>query len=143
MAAKVPKTKGEVPAFTKVPRLAPSDAGDSRPVWRIGRIDAGGPWCPHKMTSGEFDELVKRLKDFETMTWPEIERGGSHFIDIDRIVPEAQKRLAELRLDDCEQLFSLRFQGKPRLWGRRFGNIFSALWWDSEHAICPTPKKHT
>jgi hypothetical protein len=119
------------------------DGGDNRPVWRIGRIDAGGPWCPHEMTADDFGALLKRLKDFETMTWPEIERGGSHFIGTESLIAEAQKRLADLHLDDFEQLFSLRLHGKPRLWGLRFGSIFSALWWDAEHAICPAPKKHT
>ena len=143
MANKQPKTKGESPPPTKTPRIGPADSSDNRPVWRVGKIDAGGPWCPHTMDAAEFTDLLNRLKSFETMTWTEIERTGSHFIGTDAIISEAKRRLVELHLDDFDQLFSLRLQGRPRLWGMRIGNVFSALWWDAEHAICPSAKKHT
>jgi hypothetical protein len=95
------------------------------------------------MSESEFKNLLRRLKSFETMSWPDIEGSDSHFVDVEQIIPEAQRRLSELKLDDFEQLFSLRIGSKPRLWGMRINNIFLALWWDPEHQICPSHKKHT
>lgn len=93
------------------------------------------------MSEDEFKEVLSKLRAFETMTWPEIERAGSHYVECSRLIKDAQVRLAELHLDDFDQLFSLRLQGKPRMWGLRIGNVFSVLWWDPEHAICPSIKK--
>jgi hypothetical protein len=54
----------------------------------------------------------------------------------------AQKRAKELEWDDSE-LFSLRLEGKLRLWGRRGGAILYLLWFDPEHLVCPSRKKDT
>jgi len=59
------------------------------------------------------------------------------------IIKDAQKRLEELKLDDVDQLYSLRLNGRERLWGIRSNDKFSILWWDPEHQICPAPLKHT
>jgi predicted DNA-binding transcriptional regulator AlpA len=40
-------------------------------------------------------------------------------------------------------LFSLRLSSLERLWGLRSNDVFSVLWWDPNHQICPSPKKHT
>lgn len=90
-------------------------------------------------------EIYPKLQHFENKTWNEIEREtyGSknktkhHSIKISNIIPEAQKRLRELRLDDLEELFSLRLDGKTRIWGVRKFHFLQILWFDFEHEICP------
>jgi hypothetical protein len=59
------------------------------------------------------------------------------------VIPDARKRLEQLRLDDTDELFSLRLNGQERLWGIRSNDIFSLLWWDPKHEICPAPLKYT
>lgn len=128
---------------SKNPKAGPAQDTDGRPVWKIGRIDFGGPWCPTALQKETLLEVIKRLRSFEGTTWVDLERGGSHFISVDKLITEARKRLEELRLDDTDALFSLRLSNLERLWGLRFNNVFSVLWWDPEHKICPSPLKHT
>lgn len=45
--------------------------------------------------------------------------------------------------DDLDQLFSLRLTVRKRVWGIKEGNIFWILWWDPEHEVCKSHKKHT
>jgi hypothetical protein len=142
MSRKRPKIKGS-PSVEKIPRVQSVPLSDDRPVWRVGRIDKGGPWCPHVMDAGTFADILLRLKQFETMTWTDIQRGGSHYVATNQIISEAQKRLSELNLDDFDELFSLRIGNKPRLWGMKINNVFSGLWWDCNHEICPAPNKYT
>jgi hypothetical protein len=55
----------------------------------------------------------------------------------------ARDRLEDLRLEDIDELVSLRLGGAERVWGIRDGNVMLLLWWDPEHAVCPSLKKHT
>jgi len=45
-----------------------------------------------------------------------------------QISNNAQKKLAELQLDDIETLVSLRLTGRQRIWGIKIQNIFKILW---------------
>lgn len=87
--------------------------------------------------------IIGKLKAFERSTWPEIERAGSHFIEVSAIIRDAQRRLEALKLDDTSDLFSLRLSGTERLWGLRSNDVFSLLWWDPDHQVCPAQLKHT
>ena len=103
------------------------------------------------MNNENCKNILTHLKDRETMTWAEIESqsGGrnkgtnNHAIEVDKLSPKAQKRLAELGLDDIGKLFSLRAQGKIRIWGVRQANVLKILWFDPKHEVCPSPKKHS
>ena len=63
---------------------------------------------------------------------------NSHFISIDKLCKDAQKRLEELHLDDVEELYSLRLTGTKRLFGIRVGASLEILWYDPDHSICPS-----
>ena len=141
---KKPKAFGGFPSQKKTPREEPPPLADKKPAWRLGRIDFGGPWCPMGLDQATLTEITKKLGGFEGSEWPEIEKGGSHFVAPNKIITVAQRRFAELRLDTrADELFSLRLSAKERIWGLRKQNVFSALWWDPEHAICPSVLKHT
>lgn len=77
------------------------------------------------------------------MKWSEILNRNSHAVPISKICPEAQGRLKELKQDDVDELISLRLTGKKRVWGIRDQNILKILWWDPEHTVCPSLKRHT
>jgi hypothetical protein len=81
--------------------------------------------------------IVPSLQEREVMTWSQIEQhadGGSHGIEINKIIRSAQKRLDALEIY-VESLFSLRISGRRRIWGVRERNLFRVLWWDPEHDI--------
>ncbi len=88
-------------------------------------------------------QIIGKLKSFERSAWADIERGGSHFIGVESIIRDAQRRLEMLKLDDTDELFSLRLSGLERLWGLRSNDVFSVLWWDPNHQICPSTLRHT
>lgn len=124
----------------KNPRI--SDPISSRPSWRVGRLDFDGPWCPKKMVP-TLDDIIQRLKGYEGLSWHEVHKSGSHSVSLDKIIPEAQRRLEELNLDDVDNIYSLRIGGQERIWGIKQGDAFLLLWWDPEHQVCPSNKKHT
>jgi hypothetical protein len=59
------------------------------------------------------------------------------------MIDEAQRRLTEIDRDEQAQLFSIRIAAKKRIWGIRDIVILRLLWWDPNHEVCPSPKKHT
>ena len=95
------------------------------------------------MDSETLKKVIERLTGFETITWDDLRRSGSHPVSIGDLIKEARDRLQKLKIDDLDELYSLRISGRERLWGMRIGNVFSVLWWDPEHAVCPSNKKHT
>lgn len=91
-----------------------------------------------------FGEVLPKLHDYESMTWSEVEgRSGSHFVSIDDLCTDAQRRLEYLQMDDFGDLFSLRITGSRRVWGWRDVAILRVLWWDPHHQVCPALKRHT
>ena len=69
---------------------------------------------------------------------------GSHSVEVSKLCKEARDRLTELKLDDISSLFSVRLQGKQRIWCQKIsGEPMRVLRWDSEHKVCPSQKRHT
>ncbi|MDM8548969.1 hypothetical protein QUF72_02780 [Desulfobacterales bacterium HSG2] len=143
--AKKPGIRKSPPTKKKVRAARRIVTDDSRkPCWRISSADTGGPWSCAEMDHNMFwTGIFHRIRDFETMTWHEIRRTGSHSIPVSEICHEAGTRLEEIGLGDTDELFSLRLSGKQRLWGIRDRETLRILWWDPEHQICPSAKKHT
>jgi len=143
---KVPKFAPENrPQESKTPKVAIGvDSGPSKPVWRFSHLDWDGPWCPSKCKEAGVRGLIERLGAFESMSWIEIKSSGSHTVGAEGIIKQARDRLTERKLDEwADHLTSLRITGKARLWGFLRAEVFHALWWDPEHQVYPSPKKHT
>ncbi len=87
--------------------------------------------------------VLPKLKDFETMTWQEISGHRHHSIPVDTLSANAKRRLSDLKLDDIDEVFSLALTGTQRVVGIRDQNVFRVLWWDPEHRVCSSHKKHT
>ena len=106
------------------------------------------PFGWHSVDAARLRYIQERLGQFERMTWNEILIQGkkqNHSIPISRLCKLAQDRLAVLLGGniDIDELVSLRFTGKERVWGIRDQAILSLLWWDPDHALCPTLLKNT
>jgi hypothetical protein len=107
-------------------------------------LDPESRWSFGRIGENDLLALLDRVKSFETMTWTEIERSSNHYIDPELMDKDARDMLAEMRLDDMkDHLFSLRIGAKERLWGIRSEGVFEVLWWDPNHEVCPSKKKHT
>lgn len=77
------------------------------------------------------------------MTLSQLREAGNHAVLQSDFAPEAKKRLEELRLDDLEKLWSFRVGARGRFWCIKDQNIYALLWWDPNHQVCLSLKKHT
>lgn len=138
-----------IPSGKKYPAIDPNNAPESikhkKPVWRMGLIDFEGYWGWGNVNNvAAIKSIQDKLKNFESMTWGEIEskliKKGSpqnHFMPVNKIDKKARERLKELHLGDQESLYSLRFSGTERLWGIREAEILYIVWWDHNHSVYP------
>ena len=129
----------------KFSRISQPPNGDQEKLsWQIRILDFDAPWGWGELDAKALKYIHQKLAQFETMTWAEVTHPntGCHPIKVEDICIEAQKRLIELKIIE-EELFSLRFSGKERLWGIREQHIFKILWWDPKHQVYPVSKKHT
>lgn len=110
--------------------------------WQFGSMDSFKEWN-WDIQAGDWHFIIGKMRDFEKMKWSEIKGDRNHPIKKENICPEAQRRLEMTRNDDIEEVFSLALGSLPRLIGIRDRFIFKILWWDPEHLICPSKKKHT
>ena len=110
--------------------------------WKFSIIDTGGEWTFKNIKKDYFwDYLLNKLKNYESQTVGEfIIPKHNHKIEKCRLCKEAQKRLIEIELDDCDELYSVHVTGIKRLWGILEGSYFKILWWDPHHEICPSNK---
>jgi hypothetical protein len=116
---------------------------NAKPVWRFSTTDKSGPFAWPKGSPKEL-ELVAKLHEFDSMFWSEIEGEHHHLLSESSLSKESKKRLAELKLDDeVDNLFSFHVSGKSRIIAIRHLGVAELLWFDSEHQVCPSRKKHT
>ena len=82
------------------------------------------------------------------MTWNEILKASgakthgnnSHYENVAELIPEAQKRWKELKLEEYDQAFSLRLTNLHRLYGVLQDGVFRIVWFDQKHEIYPVKK---
>lgn len=132
--------KGNVDKEVRVPDQG---VNDGQPVWRFSTVDLNGPFSWPKGLDDE-QAIVSKLHDFDSMRWADIEGKQHHFLSADSLSSEARKRLEAIQKDDdIESLFSFHLQGKPRIIAIRHQNIAKLLWYDPNHEVSPSEKKHT
>jgi hypothetical protein len=130
-----------------VPRGLP-DAGnsDDRLCWRFRHADHDSRWCIHQ-AADDLCSILGQLANLESMTVGEAFPGGGYpgkEYEVESIpTREALDRLEAIGLADMTKISVLRLGGMPRLYGFRDKNIFHVVWWDPQHEIWPSRKKHT
>lgn len=131
-------------------QAVPESADRLSPAWQFHKRDVShAEWGWGKLSHVQFCDLLhNQLCNFETMTWGEIfkavgDKGSGnmhHNISVDACVKLARERLAELHLDDVDEIFSLRLNNKTRLWGIKEGRVLRFIWYDAKHEICPSSR---
>ena len=117
---------------------------DRKLVWKMTKIDDNSQWGWNHITCPDFlKKIWEKMRNFETMTWAEILGASHHAIAVKDLIGPAQRRLKELQQDDAETLISFHITGQQRIWAIRSGQDAFLLWWDPNHEICPSQKKHT
>ena len=139
--------KINMPPEGKKPRAShPPTFNQYCPSWRLQKLDWKSCYGWHDIDRKSLKEIRDKLKAYESMTWDEILIGSkkqNHTVPCYKLSKTARKRLQVLQLDDVDELISLRVGGKGRIWGIRQQSVLLLLWWDPEHEVCPSPKKHT
>ena len=131
------------PAPAKVPKSKDPEIHGSPLAWRFSTCDKAGQFAWTGLEHGEaFKEVMDRLHEFETKTWDEITRTGSHPIEVYKCEKSARDRLTDIQQDDVDELMSFRISGKKRVWCIQDRNIMRILWWDPDHLICPAHLKN-
>jgi hypothetical protein len=127
----------------KVRRLIEQD-GDQLLILRFNQVDVGGPWCLSKAIPADLVRILEAVSSFESMRPREVFKGypGKDYIVAELPMREARDRLVQLGRDD-QDISCLRLSGTGRLFGFRRGQHFHVLWWDPDHSIYPSHKKHT
>lgn len=149
MAKKSKKPKARIePSPKKQPKAAynPTSYNHLRPSWRISKIEMLGPYGWRNIDPETLIYIHGKLANFESMTWNDIlikNKKNNHSIEIENLSPTAKARLAEIQLEDIDELVSLRLSGKQRIWGILDQGVLILLWWDSNHQVCPSNLKHT
>jgi len=144
---RAPKPVGKtVPSKERIKAALPSAGNsDERISWRFTHFDWDGPWTFADLD--EFRSVEKELRDFETMTINELFHNGKEpgkRYEVARIPePEALARLEVLKLADQDEICRLRVSGTKRLYGFLVGTVFHMVFWDPEHQVWLTEKKHT
>lgn len=113
-------------------------------AWRFSEHDRGGNWAWIKLSCPiKYKEVIERLQEFENKNWNEVEKSGSHLVEVTKLVKSARDRLLKIHKSDIYELMSFRITGKNRVWCLWKPHVMEILWWDPNHEICPSLKKHT
>lgn len=138
------------PAINKKPVVAEDpDKGRNKPiVWKFHKmvLDKDRPWNWCRLEeSKKTGEVFKKLGLIENKTFNELVADRKHHpIPIEDFKSrKVHKQLELLGIPDVGSLFSLRINGKPRVYCMFSMNQFSLLWYDPNHEIYPSKKKST
>jgi hypothetical protein len=131
----------------KQPKVAvdPEEYWRKRPSWRLHWAQMCDPFGWHILSAEKAAEIRDKLAGFESRTWAEIlvtAKKQNHLVSVGDLEPEARKRLSQLGIF-VDQLASLHLSGTERVYGVLEEGIFSVLWWDPNHEVCKSQKKHT
>lgn len=141
---KKPRIKGSTPQLQKQPQAIARSSEHLHPRWLFQLLDLEGPFGWHRASAQQMRSLIlEHIRSLETTTWADHGKRGSHLLPVESLCKEAQERLVELGQDDIDEVYSLRFGGQKRIIGIRDNDALKVLWWDPEHQVCPSPKRHT
>jgi hypothetical protein len=136
------------PSVGKTPRIIenPDAYLELNPAWRISKLSFKDPYGWHVLSVEDVYSIQQKLLHLESMTWDEIlvkGRKSYHLVAITKLCKAAQDHLAEMAIEDIDELLSLRLSATERVWGILDRGIVELLWWDPNHEICPSVLKHT
>lgn len=150
--AKKTKQKNRAEAQKHTIKTEGYSSDKEKVVWRFDMIDRSGKFAFNPNgDSFKCKDFLEKLIDYSSMTWTEVKKqthddGKSkhHFLSPQFLSPEAAERLKAKQLEEySDSIFSFALDNKLRLVGIRKNEDFHVLWYDPEHEVCPSKKKHT
>ena len=132
-----------------------SDDAES-PAWQFNLLDIDHSLWGWKTFKSNVEEIFFFLSTLEGMTWHDLKKqnggrgknGGTnhHAVQVDDLTKLARDRLRDLKLDEHNELFSLRVNNTRRIYGIKSNKVFKVLWYDEYHgnnsqAVYPTKNR--
>lgn len=138
---------GTTPTTNKTTHFGKEPEIEGFPMaWRFSTADRNGTFAwdiQRLIESGDLENILNTLRDMEGLSLSQFRQQGSHPVVTHKLEKCARDRLMEIELDDLDSLFSFRITGRGRIWCIQDRHIMRILWWDPEHQVCPSLKKHT
>lgn len=110
-------------------------------------LDNDCPWSLANVSPDDQKDLLEHLRQYESRTVGEL-RGGrlSDFKSYPDFA-DCPNKMAVNRLathyDATDSIARFRLSGTKRLYGFLVDNEFHLLWWDPNHKVWPSRKRHT
>lgn len=145
MAKKQKRPVSQTVVSKKTPVDSPELETNECLHFRFDRADLDGRWSLGKMSAEDAEDFFTCLKSISSMTATEVFKSnkGDFYKDMSLSPePEAARLLGE-KYEGADSLHVLRVTSTKRLLGFRVGTVFSAIWWDPNHEVWPSTKKHT
>lgn len=111
---------------------------DMTPVFSFKYTDPN-KWILSEWEKSEINDLFKFFKSVESMTWDQIKsHSGIRYKALDNV-----PTISHLGVSEDVTICELRVCKVKRVHGFRTGNIFSIIWFDRAHEVCPEGKNRT
>ncbi|HIW49818.1 MAG TPA: hypothetical protein IAA10_02535 [Candidatus Blautia intestinavium] len=150
--AKRTNQKGRSKASKYTVKASGYSSDGEKVIWLFDMIDRSGVYA-FDLNRDDFlhKEVMEKMIDYSNMTWAQVKqqthdegKSKHHLLSIDSISREALDRVKAKQLEDySDAIFSFALQNKLRIIGIREREKFHVLWYDPEHKVCPSHKKHT
>lgn len=118
-------------------------------VFRFDCVDLGEdcPWSLANVSLKDQKDLLQHMSQYESMTVGKLRSGRFHdstsYDNFDACPNKAAvDRLVE-QYDAPDSIARFRLSGTKRLYGFLVDNEFHLLWWDPNHEVWPSTKRHT
>lgn len=130
------------PKSQKIINTEPANYDTHRPSWRFFKARKNSDlYISQWAINSDYEEILNELINLENMNWNDIKHNGSHNIAVESLTErDPQKKLNDAGYDE---VFSLRLTGRKRIFGILQNGVLDILWYDKEHEICKSNKKHT
>ena len=140
--------------FNSIKKVAlNSISSDSKNViWKFDKIDRNGKFA-FDINRPDFNhkEFLEKMINYSTISWNIIKqhthdnaKSKHHFLDVQTLSKDAQDRIKQLHIEEyIDNIFSFAFTSKCRIIGIREDEYFYVLWYDPNHQVCVSNKKHT
>ena len=149
---KLPKQTSKKPA--KQPNWHAPEARFLGNIWQFSKGERNAPWPLQEIDNDGNIKLAKKLQELETLNLYDNQR-NHHNIKIELLCKAARDEIEKNpRLSDygLNEVFSIRLTGRKRLVAMphrifvdesSYFQLFSFIWFDPNHEVCPSQKKHT
>ncbi len=134
------------PSGSKVPVIrARVDKSNDTIIFSFERFDSLSRWSESKREiKTSFWDIADKLKSFEEKTWAALAANEKehHSVDFYKLEKPAKEAATAIGIDEYDKIWSLRLNGKQRIWGIRYQETryFMVIWWDPEHQVCKSKK---